>query len=164
MKGIEIRGLSLTRPWPFAFVAQPKIHGVAPKRIENRSWPVPKKLIGHFLALHAAQSWDEDGRDFIVETTGLYVPNRQESPHSEIFAMCMLGGFIRHDQDPRLEDGQHKWFFGPYGWLCAEFVRLKTPVPCKGAQGLWSFDSKPDELAALRRSYAEATEKLKVVG
>ena len=163
MEGIEIRGLSLTRPWPFAFVAPPKLHGVATKRIENRSWAPPKKLIGHMLALHAAQSWNEGDREFIAETTGLYVPNKRESPHSEIFAVCMLGGFIRHDRDPRLEDGQRKWFFGPYGWLCVEFVRLKTPVPCKGAQGLWTFDSRRNELAALREAYAEAQEPLRAV-
>lgn len=163
MRGIEIRGLSLTRPWPFAFVAQPKRHGVAPKRLENRSWMPPKRLIGHMLALHAAQSWDEDGREFIAETTGLYVPNKQESPDSEIFAVCMLGGFMRHEQDHRMTPEQRPWFFGPYGWIIAEFVRLKTPVPCKGAQGLWTFDSRQNELVMLRESYAEAREGLRLV-
>jgi hypothetical protein len=163
MEGLEIRGLSLTRPWPFAFVAQPKLHGVAPKRIENRTWLPPRKLIGHFIALHAAKSWDEDDREFIAETTGLYVPSKAESPHSEIFAVCMLGGFVRHDTDYRLQPEQRKWFFGPYGWLIADFVRLRNPVPCTGAQGLWSFRDKFDVLAQLRKSYAESEVKLAVV-
>jgi hypothetical protein len=163
MEGLEIRGLSLTRPWPFAFVAQPRRHGVAPKRIENRSWMPPKRLIGHFLALHAAKSWDEEGREFIAETTGLYVPSKSESPDSEIFAVCMLGGFMRHEQDHRMTPEQRPWFFGPYGWLCAEFVRLRNPVPCKGAQGLWTFNEKPDVLARLRDAYKESEVKLAAV-
>jgi hypothetical protein len=153
----------LTRPWPFAFVARPKLHGVAPKRVENRTWKPPKSLIGHFLALHAAQSWDEGGREFIAETTGLYVPSKNDSPHSEIFAVCMLGGWIEHDRDFRLEADQRRWFFGPYGWLIADFVRLRNPVPCVGAQGLWSFRNKLNVLAQLRKSHAESEVKLAAV-
>lgn len=161
MRGIEIRGLSLSRPWPFAFVAQPAKFGVAPKRIENRTWPHSRKLIGHMVALHAAQSWDESGREYIVHVTGLDVPNKSDSPHSEIFAVCMLGGFITHDHDRRLTDEQSRWFFGPYGWLLSDFVRLINPVPCKGAQGLWTFKDRLDVLARLRESYAESKRGLR---
>jgi hypothetical protein len=152
MEGLQIRGLSLTRPWPFAFVNGPVQYQ---KRIENRSWKPPKSLIGHFMALHAAKSWSEDDREFISETMRLDVPGKADSSHSEIFAVCMLGGWIEHDQDFRLEREQRRWFFGPYGWLIAEFVPLVTPVRCSGAQGLWTFSDKPDELKALRESYKE---------
>lgn len=163
MEGLVIRGLSLTRPWPFAFIAQPRLHGIAPKLIENRSWSPPRKLIGHFIALHAAKSWSEDDRAFIAELTGLDVPSKAESPDSEIFAVCMLGGFIEHDQDFRLRPEQRQWFFGPYGWLLTEFVRLRNPVPCSGAQGLWGFDQKPEVLTRLREAYAESRVKLAAV-
>jgi hypothetical protein len=156
MRGLEIRGLSLTRPWPFSFVNGPAL---SQKRTENRSWPPPKHLIGHFIALHAAQSWDEADREWIASTMGVYVPSNRESPHSQIFAVCMLAGFIEHDQDFRLSEFQRKWFFGPYGWLLdtETFVALKNPVPCKGGQGLWTFNKRPAELAALRLAYKEST-------
>ncbi|HEX8179468.1 MAG TPA: hypothetical protein VF525_07990 [Pyrinomonadaceae bacterium] len=159
MNGLTIHGLSLTRPWPFAFVAGPEL---GQKRIENRVWTPPKQLIGHFLALHAAKSWAEDDRARIAELMQMDVPGKADSPHSQIFAVCQLVGWIEHDGDERLLPTQRKWFFGPYGWLLTSFVRLHNPVPCAGAQKLWNFNAKLDVLAALRESYRESTVRLKL--
>lgn len=155
---MTIRGLSLTRPWPYAFLLPPSPRGVPPKRAENRSWPPPRWLVGQHLALHAAQSWSEEDREWIAETTGLYVPSKSESPHGQIFAVCRLACCVESADDARLlARDQRAWFFGPYGWLVDEFVKLKTPVECKGGQRLWKLDGKPGAWKQLRESYAEAT-------
>ncbi len=75
----QIRGLSLTRPWPWAFVNGPR---ELQKRVENRSKKPPAALVGHYVALHAAQSWDEGDREFISRVMGLPVPPKAEHPHS----------------------------------------------------------------------------------
>lgn len=137
----KLRGLSLTRPWPFAF-----LHG---KRVENRSWAPPRNMIGQWIALHAAKSWSDEDRLFIKETLGgIYVP---ELPSGTIFALARLTGFAEDEGDKRLPDDQHKWFFGPYGWLLSEYWEVSPAEPritCAGAQGLWGFD-KPERAAAL---------------
>lgn len=143
---MTIRGLSLTRPWPFAFNHRP-----VPKRVENRGWR-PHDYVGNYVALHAAQSWDEDDREFIADKTGLYVPSNRESPHSQIFAVARYAGCVEDEDDARLGE-QRVWFFGPVGWLLDDYVELAEPVPCTGARGLWTFDEKPDALAALRVVY-----------
>lgn len=151
---LTIRGLSLTRPWPYAFVLPPNPRGVAPKRVENRSKRPPRGHVGHWLALHAAQSWDEGDREFIATTTGLYVPSKSESPHGQIFAVCKLMSSVESAE--RLLPDQRAWFFGPHGWVIDYFVELKTPVECKGALGLWGFDSRPGAWKQLRESFEEA--------
>jgi hypothetical protein len=153
MSNRKILGLSLTRPWPFAFTHGPEL---ARKRVENRSWPPPPFMVGQYLALHAAQSWSEDDREWIEWATGLTVPGKADSPHSQIFAVCRLAGFVTDADDVRLVPDQRKWFFGPYGWLLDEFVELVEPVPCKGAQKLWNFAWRPAELDALRASYRKS--------
>lgn len=145
-----IRGLSLTRPWPFAFVAE---YDDEPKRVENRDWPPPPFIVGHYLALHAAQSWSEDDREWIAHITGIKVPGRRESPHSEIFAVCRVDGYVTEVLDERLSVNQRKWFFGPYGWLLTDYVQLVEPVKCKGGQKLWRLESRPGVLEAVRDSY-----------
>jgi hypothetical protein len=127
-----------------------------PKRVENRPWKPRLGLIGTFVALHAAKSWDEEDREWIADRTGLYVPPESEHPHSEIFAVCKLIAVVDRIHDPRLRPGQRKWFFGPYGFLLDDFVALATPIACKGAQGLWDFGQRQKELRALRESYGEA--------
>lgn len=149
-----IRGLSLTRPWPFAFVnSSPKAPA---KRIENRSWSVPDSIRGQYLALHAAQSWSESDREFIADTMGLSVPRKFNSPHSEIFAVCRVIGVTETINDAAIPPEQRVWFFGPYGWLLDDFVELLKPVPCVGARSVWKFDDKPEVLQALRESYRES--------
>jgi hypothetical protein len=149
-----IRGLSLTRPWPFAFVAQ---YGGEPKRVENRSWYPPDYIVGNYIALHAAKSWDEEDREYIADITGLYVPSKKESAHSEIFAVCRVRGYALNPGD--VPANQRQWFFGPYGWLLDDYVQLDEPVPCVGARGLWGFEKKQDELAQLRLIYARSKAK-----
>lgn len=46
-----------------------------------------------------------------------------------------------------VEYSDSPWFFGPHGIKLAQPVALKTPVPCKGALGL--FRLPPDVLEAL---------------
>jgi hypothetical protein len=158
MPRLSIHGLSLTRPWPFAFVNGPEEEQ---KRVENRPCKPRLGLIGTFVALHAAKSWDEEDREWIADRTGLYVPPESEHPHGEIFAVCKLIAVIERVHDPRLRPGQRKWFFGPYGFLLDDFVPLITPVKCKGAQGLWGFERKQSELKELRMTYDEAKSRAK---
>jgi hypothetical protein len=134
------------------------------KRIENRGWKPPAFIVGHYIALHAAQSWDEADREWIVRATGLEVPGKKDSPHSEIFAVCRCVGFAESADDERIIPEQRKWFIGPYGWLLRDFVALVEPVRCIGGRGLWSFDSRPTELAALRLSYRRSAEGMRHVG
>jgi hypothetical protein len=149
-----IRGLSLTRPWPFAFVN--KGVGTEPKLVENRSWRPPHFIIGNYLALHAAKSWDEDDREWIEHVTGLFVPRNRDSPHSQIFAVCRVIDYVEDLHDPRLSVSRRVWFFGEFGWLLDDLVELVEPVPCTGGLGLWTFDKRQAELHALRLSYQQS--------
>lgn len=156
----NVRGLSLTRPWPWAFV-----NGPFPKRVENRTWRPAASLIStHYIALHAAQSWDEHDRDVIELITGIVVPPKDQHLHSAIFAVCRITDVVEEDGTATLEPSQERWFFGPFGWIVGDFVKLIAPVACKGAQGLWGFENKQTELAELRRVYAASLASQKGIG
>lgn len=122
-----IRGLSLTRPWPWAFVNGPVL-----KRIENRSWNCPAGIQRRLqIALHAAKSWDEQDREFISKVTGLDCPPKSDHPDSVIFAVCRVERTATQLLGV-LPAEQRVWFFGPYGWILSHFVKLVEPVSCKG--------------------------------
>lgn len=151
MKPLKIRGLSLTRPWPFAFMNGPdELH----KRVENRTWMPKRGMMGHFIALHAARSYSESDRRFISEVLGIEAPVQSESPCSQIFAVCRVVAIVTGVADPRLDESQKRWFLGPFCWLLDDFVALRRPVTCSGAQQLWEIPEavrKP-----LRESYLES--------
>lgn len=148
-----IKGLSLTRPWPFAI-----LH--LGKRVENRSWKPPKWILGNYVALHAAQSWSNDDLDFIQQIghlRGVEVPSKSWHSHSVIVGVAKVDSFVEEGDlfDPAaLPEDQEKWFFGPYGWLLTNVVEFENPVPCTGALGLWEV--KPEILKKVRSEYAKA--------
>lgn len=156
---ITFRGLSLSRPWPFTFT-----NGELGKRIENRPFKPPRTVLvdraGRLpvrLALHASQTYSLPGRDKIREIAGISPPDDAASPHSIIFATCLVYG---HVCDPARLGAQARWFLGPYAWLLDEFIVLDEPVPCIGGQGLWKFDKRPEPLRTLRAAYQRGLARL----
>ena len=159
----RVRGLSLTRPWEFAFLNQPVDQSRPPKRLENRSFrPPAHATFNQIILLHAAQSWDEGDREEIAGRTGLHVPPKHDTAHSYFYAACRLAGFVKSTSDPRFQRdewrGQEIWFRGEYAWLIQNFVPLIERVECKGALGLWQIGHA--QFVQLRDVYARSVECL----
>jgi len=148
---MKIRGLTLDRPWSSAFLEGP---AELRKRIENRSWPIPAGLLGHFVALHSGKKYRPADREFIEDRLGVSIPGEAEAQHSCIFAVGILAGQVTSDRDPRLDDIQRGWYSGPFAWLLSELVPLVVPVHCSGARGLWPLD--PGLLESVRRAYLDS--------
>lgn len=138
----ELVGLTLHRPWPWAFFA-PEIPASERKNIENRTWPPPLRLVreGAWLALHAGKAWDERGDEFL-RGLGLRPPSPEDHPSGVILGVARVVGVVM------VEPGRPvpgRWCFGPFGWQLAGVRALATPVPCRGMQGLWPL---PPEVEA----------------
>lgn len=146
-----IRGLTLWRPWAAAIV-----HG--PKRVENRPWHPPVGYLdrGLWVALHAGRTWDREGALFVakhwrVEQIDGSSVNHVERDWPWRLAEQGIVGVARVTQALRVEDmadGQRDpWAFGPWCWMLDSVRALPKPIPCRGAQGLWSLS--PEALAVL---------------
>lgn len=148
-----MRFLSLSRPWPWAI-----FDPVADKGIENRSWAPPIDLIGHVIALQAAKSWDDGAISFFLKLGISHFPNRKDLyPEGVIVGVATLDRVVTTART--LTPVQARWFFEPteerpnYGWVLANRIALRSPVPCKGAQGLRTL---VPEIAAQVQSQLEA--------
>lgn len=128
-----VRGLSLSRPWPLAFDSNVPV----PKRIENRKWkPYPGV---EWLLLHASNSWDANGSEYIQKVTGLEMPAPSKQSEGYIFAMCRIDGCFHVSEDPSSyvpKEQLSSWAFGPYCWILKDFIYLKH-IPCTGGMKLW---------------------------
>jgi hypothetical protein len=141
----ELRALTLWRPWD-----EPVACGAKP--IENRPWPPPRKMVGERIAIHAGKVYDDDAAAFIRER-GYELRPRAESDSvraGAIVGVARIVGYATMQEGRPLfgEDAERwerivtsTWFFGPYGWLLEDAVAI-TPVPCRGAQGLWPVESR----------------------
>lgn len=124
---MNIRGLTLIRPWPWAIFK-------AGKDVENRSWlPSPTRLQpGEWIAIHAGAKWDELDADWIQETFGLDFPSKAQHQSGLIVGLVRFSGFCTKSDS--------LWFFGPYGWQWDRMIELAEPIPHKGALGLWTLN------------------------
>jgi len=148
---MSLRALTLWRPWSFAVTD-------LGKRIENRPWSAPQPIMNQYLALHAGKTYDK-GCVALMRELGLPEPPPSENCPQGIVAVCKVRGsysaIVENEQQlERLRDvvggiypDQRQWVFGPSCWVLDEVTPFE-PVPCKGAQGLWTV---PEDILVLVR-------------
>ena len=161
---MDLKAITLKHPWAFA-VAR------LDKRIENRTWKPPPSLIGRRIAIHGGampkgQALEDAYNDMLVITqriaTRTYFNEMpepllswlQENDYGNsklkdwitpgIVATATLKGVVTTSDSP--------WFFGPYGWVLEDVEPLETPVPHRGAQGLWPVSEEVLKLLTPERS------------
>jgi hypothetical protein len=125
----QIRGLTLQGPWDY-FIFQDK-------DVENRTWQPPADMIGHYLAIHVGQGYDDEGARWIQKRFGVEVPGLtlgMKQRKGVIVGVVRLAGVVTQSDSP--------WFFGPFGWQLEDKVAIE-PVKCSGKLKLWEL---PDDV------------------
>lgn len=144
-----MKALTLTQPWA-------SLVALGAKRIETRSWRTPYR---GSLAIHAAKGFPKWARDTCLDSpfdkelagdelrTGVVlctcrliacVPTRelQENRVIEVDHIAGCGDFFMSDLERAFGD----YSPGRWAWLLADVKRLETPIPAKGALGLWVWE------------------------
>ncbi len=134
----------------------------AGKDVENRVWRPPENLLGKVIAIHAGKRVDERvigemqaGAWYHVSGKCVLCPDAKEITRGAIVAVATLGGVLAHqdNQAPPI----YPWYCGEgYGWVLRGTIALPTPLPCRGAQGLWNVP--PDLLDKIRDQLAKVDE------
>jgi len=144
-----MKAITLHRPWPAAII-------YCGKRVENRKWRPPESIIGQDLAIHAGRREDEQSRRWInsmVERRQVLGRVLTGFGNEGIVAVVRVQGWLRHPGARSRDEFEEvvrdhgdwvgnivrsAWWCGPVGWTLDNVRPLALPVPCKGAQGLWT--------------------------
>lgn len=139
-----MKALTLQRPWAAAFLLP-----TDPKRIENRKWKPPPKLIGQRIALHSGLGWWPAWEycERLLTSDVERVSWRQNHEMTGVFATAFVAGFVSGPLDYLFEDVRgrtdevlsSRWWIGTYAWILTNFVALPEPIQCTGHQGLWNL-------------------------
>jgi hypothetical protein len=160
MTAPTMRALTLHAPWAYA-VAHLE------KRVENRSQPPPRTVLGKRIAIHAGLAEKPAEWTAIAKCIGL-PDGKWTGPmatRGAVVATAFVYGWMRSPSDWHTVDGlpprmgRHvgsPWFVGPVGWLLTQVVTLPEPVPCRGAQGVWFLPADVAEAVARQESIARA--------
>jgi hypothetical protein len=123
-----MKALTIKQPWAWAIVFRGK-------DIENRSW------LTHYrgeLAIHAGARM----HDYTKMPRGVRAPEEDELVFSAIIGIVEVVDSV--------ESSRSRWFMGPCGLVLAKPRALKTPVPCKGALGLWNVPLEVERVVRRR--------------
>jgi hypothetical protein len=138
--GSRIPALTLWQPW--ASLAM-----IGAKRHETRSWPIPTRLYGHRIALHAgvgkppASMVTEDLEELCTRSFG--ADWRRTLTFGAVLGTCTVSGHWRTEAFPGeiakddLVSGI--WTPGRWAWRLDDLLPLPEPVPASGAQGIWNW-------------------------
>jgi hypothetical protein len=132
-----MKALSFSQPWLWAILDETP-EGDR-KRVENRRWRPPEKMIGQRFALHAAKSWDADAIGFLLRLGFTDFPARRALyKHSAVLGVATLDRVVTNAST--LPAKQARWFFGPFGLVLRDVHRLASPViEIPGALGFWTL-------------------------
>lgn len=156
-----MKALTLWQPWATA-VAH------LGKPVENRTWAPPSALLGKALAIHAGKRVDKEAlAELFEQMRDGVIPRRPEllstkvMPVGAVVAVARVSGWAQsHELIPHLDEKRSfqgitaaqanevwasPWWCGPFGWVFGRVLALPEPVPCSGAQGLWTL---PPEVRA----------------
>jgi len=124
-----VKALTVYRPWSL-FIAY------GDKRVENRSWRPPAHVLGKRVAIHSGKHFDEYPVE-LAEELGLIADmlHAKELP-TGIVATAIVSGCAERMLHVPVD--QERWFSGPFGWLLGDVKAFREPIPCLGAQGLWT--------------------------
>jgi hypothetical protein len=159
--------VTIWQPWASLIVGSPTCDPQKP--VENRDWRPAESLIGARIAIHAGLQLDIDAFEdiFLDKAFGEVRPPYRtpgDFPRGAIVGVGTLDRVIalQHRRETIFEDerfdgipkstidswglgAELRWFVGRCGWVFRDRRHLPTPVPCKGAQGLWTV---PVDVAA----------------
>jgi hypothetical protein len=145
-----VKALTLTQPWA-------TLVAIGAKRIETRSWSTNHRGL---IAIHAGKAMPRECRAFAyadpagqaLNDAGILLGGDcAELPRGAVVAIARLVAVVCTDnvidQPDEFFGGRgllpHELAFGDYSagryaWVLDRVVALSTPVPCKGALGLWT--------------------------
>lgn len=135
-----MKTITLTQPWA-------TLVAIGAKRIETRSWST--KYRGP-LAIHAAKGWTPEVMRLamtvqpfkgVLSAAGYTLFS--QLPRGVIVATCTLSdvqeaGKVMTDEfflEHEYEFGDYT--YGRFAWLLTDVQELPTPMPARGALGLW---------------------------
>lgn len=138
--------ISLWQPWA-------SLIAIGAKTIETRSWAAPKSLMGQRIAIHAAKKWNRE-----LEETCLSQPFyddlhasgmsemgiREYLPQGAVLCTARLVACRSTNDDDFIEAiSEREYDYGNYApdryaWILDDVQVLPTPLPYRGAQGIFT--------------------------
>lgn len=114
------------------------------KTIETREHDRFKTLVGHDIAIHATMKWDHAAYESALQSGGLSYGQLKRSEEFKSIRGVILGtttvALFRRLTEEDSGDALIECRTRRYGLFLRNPILLKTPIPCKGHQGIFRVE------------------------
>lgn len=154
-----VRTLSMTDPWG-------TLVALGAKQVETRSWPTPHRgplaiHIAKTLPPEAAAYCDEPPFRQALQAGGYHrQPDAAQNPWGlplgHIVAVVWLDAVQRIAPAFQVEEPERSFGLftpGRYAWIFAQVYRLATPLPARGALGVWEWHPPANFWSEIQNAY-----------
>lgn len=137
-----MKALTLTQPWASLVILDVK-------QWETRGWRPRGIELGERIAIHAAKGWTRADRDFAFDLAALDIlpQSRYAEPDTALPRGAILGTVVftgcrptRSMEVGDLEQILGDFSTGRWAWGLALPREYASPIPARGALGLWDWD------------------------
>ena len=152
--------ITLHQPWASLIVMKLKT-------VETRSWPVPERLLGQVIAIHAGKKVVRRPGDLVERQlkrrlgedwsqtipVGAAVATATLAGMAQVEYVDLTGGHAVHNDDSEVgcAVGAARTAIDPWGdfsagrwlWFLTDIVMLLEPIPAVGRQGFWRWVETP---------------------
>lgn len=135
--------ISLWQSWAsLLFIPGAKAH-------ETRHWPVPHRLVGRRILIHAAKhpiarnDYDADDAIAMLCANRFSAAWRQSLPFGAFVGSAPLQSCRQMPEAQplsRVDEMCGNWEPGRWAWLLTERRAFSAPIPAKGQQGFWTAE------------------------
>lgn len=135
---MKIRCISLWQPWA-------SLIACGAKTIETRGKPAPRTIVGVRIGIHAAKTLEGFkwmSPELHQACMELGFPGDSGYPLGAIVATAVVEASIPTER--LAGDIFGDFSAGRFGWVLSDIRRLETPIPFRGAQGVF-FAEIPDQ-------------------
>ena len=140
-----MKALSLWQPWASLIVS-------GKKKIETRGWPAPSSIIGQRIAIASTKSVRREQREAMNDPTfarhfaASAIDPFDHLPMGRVLGTVIVMSCRAIDQDLIGQLSEQELAFGWYGpgryaWFLEEPEQFEIPVPARGGQGLWNWET-----------------------
>jgi hypothetical protein len=151
-----MKAISIWNPFALLIVSGFKI-------FETRTWPAPRSVIGQRIGIASTKSIRPEQRahfadeEFVRNYERLGLPmDLSELPHGFMLGTAVVDSVELMTEELLAEVSNEEqsygwWQEGYYAWRMADPVMFETPIPVRGAQGLYDWEA-PDVSAQERQA------------
>jgi hypothetical protein len=128
------------------------------KDVENRTWPLPARMHGQRIAIHAAAGAPDraEMHDYVRRTQfqtldddWKWNEHQIDRIRGALVATAVVSPMTGDASDLlRLYGTPWGSDSNPYQWALTDVQPLATPLPCRGAQGFWRVPPAVERLIA----------------